>query len=74
MSAAEAEPEIIASAVANKANFFMTFPITQISSIGPMFGPPGRNQDHLRHTSAMCDSVLPQVKQKSAASAAFLGD
>ncbi|GLH80962.1 hypothetical protein SSBR45G_58710 [Bradyrhizobium sp. SSBR45G] len=44
MSAAEAEPEIIASAVANKANFFMKIPITLVSCNGPKLGPPGRNK------------------------------
>ncbi|MDU6241534.1 MAG: hypothetical protein E6614_21705 [Bradyrhizobium sp.] len=74
ISAAEADPDIIASAVANKANFFMKIPITQISNISPTFGPPGRKQGRLRLSDAICARVPPQVKQKSAASAAFLGD
>src|SRR5689334_24598861 len=72
MSAAEADPETIASAVANKAHFFMTIPITLVSNVSPDFGPPGRKQDRLRHPDAICARVPPQVKQKSAASAAFL--
>src|SRR5205807_4873885 len=46
--------------------------ITQISNISPTFGPPGRKQGRLRLSDAICARVPPQVKQKSAASAAFL--
>ncbi|WP_315779399.1 MULTISPECIES: hypothetical protein [unclassified Bradyrhizobium] len=73
MSAAEADPETIASAVASKAHFFMTIPITLFRKSLPHIGPPGRKQDRLRHPDAICARVSPQVKQKSAASAAFLG-
>jgi hypothetical protein len=40
MSAARAEPDTIASAVANKTNFFMTIPIS-FQKVSPIFRPPG---------------------------------
>src|SRR6185369_10027009 len=46
ISAARAEPDTIASAVANKASFFMTIPITLLDS--PVPGPPGASDNRLR--------------------------
>jgi hypothetical protein len=44
MSAAKAEPDTIASAVANKTSFFMTIPITlKKISLGPV-APQGARQ------------------------------
>jgi len=48
-SAARAEPDTIASAVANKATFFMTIPITSKNSPVPV--PPGASDNRLQPNS-----------------------
>src|SRR3954470_18052474 len=73
MSAAKAEPVTIASAVANKATFFISIPITS-STQSVSRKPPGpydltakfRYRDNLA-------GRMRTVKQKSRASADFLG-
>jgi hypothetical protein len=47
MSAAKADPDTIASAVANKAIFFILFPIT-FQNLRPMSGAPAADDDRLR--------------------------
>src|ERR1700756_208580 len=69
MSAARAEPEIIASAVAAKTIFFMTIPITFQNPVGFRM-PPGRTG---ALTGCNLERGVPVVKQKTQASAAFLG-
>ena len=49
MSAARAEPDTIASAVANKANFFMTIPIT-VKTV-QFRDPPGTSGNRLQPNS-----------------------
>src|SRR6185295_17224654 len=75
ISAARAEPDTIASAVANKASFFMTVPITLLDSQfrGP---PPGQAITDCGQMSKRSHRVVwgvTIVKQKRQASAAFLG-
>ncbi|WP_186294109.1 hypothetical protein [Bradyrhizobium guangdongense] len=45
MSAARAEPETIASAVANKANFFIAIPITEFKGQPDPGAPRGMRPD-----------------------------
>src|SRR5436309_15484799 len=47
ISAARAEPDTIASAVANKASFFMTIPIPPFLTV-PFRRPPRANDNRLR--------------------------
>src|ERR1700737_1063404 len=69
MSAAKAEPEIIASAVAAKTIFFMTIPITFQNPVSFRM-PPGRTG---LLTGCNLERGGTVVKQKTQASAAFLG-
>src|SRR6187399_418197 len=74
MSAAKAEPVVtIASAVANKATFFISIPITSSYPVGSR-KPPGANDlsAELRYRRNL-DGGMRAVKQKTRASADFLG-
>jgi hypothetical protein len=69
MSAAKAEPEIIASAVAAKTIFFMTIPITFQNPVSFRM-PPGRTGVL---TGCNLERGVTAVKQKTQAFADFLG-
>jgi hypothetical protein len=74
MSAAKAEPVTIASAVANKATFFISIPITSSQTPVGSRKPPGAND--LTAKLRNCDNLeggMQTVKQKTRASADFLG-
>ncbi|MBR1089403.1 hypothetical protein JQ621_18230 [Bradyrhizobium manausense] len=73
MSAAKAEPVTIASAVANKATFFISIPIT--SSTQSDFPEAPRAYDltaKLRYSGNL-EGTTSSEKQKTRASADFLG-
>src|SRR6185437_1544445 len=74
-SAAKAELETIASAVANKATFFMIIPITfQVQPT--LAAPPRASGMRLRpkiSTGAQWNATLRSPKQKTEAPAAYLG-
>jgi hypothetical protein len=55
-SAARAEPDTIASAVANKTNFFMTIPI-KLSKDQPNSGEAPRASDNWLQLNASPDSI-----------------
>src|SRR5665213_183712 len=72
-SAARAEPETIASAVANKTIFFMTIP-TRFKDQSDSGVPPGTADNRLQRTRPRLWNASPlQRKQKRQAFAAFLG-
>src|SRR5690349_18168545 len=75
MSAAIADPDTIASAVANKTTFFIVFPI-YFQKARPVFIAPGRRHPNATRFAQLRPNLVrvhESVKQKKQTTADFLG-